>query len=170
MSILANPKCQILSQYPDVTGFLLILPLGNRNLEPGGFLELQDNYFPIKCDDGTMTMDTPLMKWTHLLVEATDKIGRSIQVAPTFKTMLEEAGFEDVVETKITYPHSPWAKDPKLKELGIWTQAGTINGIEAMTLALFTRVLGWSREETLVFCSKVRDDLRSVKIHGYWDL
>ena len=140
------------------------------HLEPGGYLELQDNLFPISCDDGTLTADSPLMKWTHLLVEATDKMGRPITVAPTFKKMLEDAGFDDVVETKYRYPHAPWTKDPKLKELGRWTQAGALQGVEAMTLALFTRVLGWSQEETLVFCSQVRNELKSTKVHGLWDL
>jgi len=139
-------------------------------LEPGGYLELQDNYFPVGCEDGTLTADSPLVRWTNLLVEATDKIGRPITVAPTFKKMLEEAGFEAVVETKYRYPHSPWAKDAKLSELGRWTQAGTLQGVEAMSLALFTRVLGWSQEETLLFCTQVRNDLQSTRVHGIWDL
>lgn len=126
--------------------------------------------FPICCDDGTLPEDATILRWTQLLIEATNKIGRPITVAATFKNLLKESGFEDVVETKRRWPHAPWAKDPTLRELGMWSQAASLQGIEAITLALFTRVLGWSQDETLVFCAKVRDDLKNLKMHGYWEV
>ena len=34
-------------------------------------------------------------------------------------------------------------------------------------MALFTRYLGWSQEEVLVFCSEVRAALKDRSVHGY---
>ncbi|OLN92218.1 Trans-aconitate 2-methyltransferase 2 [Colletotrichum chlorophyti] len=138
------------------------------NLEPGGYLEIHEGTFPVFCDDDTMKEDYAILKWSQLLIESTDKIGRSITMAPKFTKMLEEAGFEDVQEKIEKMPVSPWPTDPKQKQLGVWTRAITNESLEAMSLALFTRVLGWTKEETLVFCAEVRQELRKNDVHAYF--
>ncbi|WYZ39590.1 hypothetical protein EsH8_III_001504 [Colletotrichum jinshuiense] len=139
-----------------------------EHLEPGGYLEIHDNLYPLECDDGTMTDKTPLYQWSKYLVEATDKMGRSLTIAPELPKILEDAGFEDVVITWQKMPASPWAKDPRLHELGIWTQASFLPGIEGIAMAFFTRVLNWQPAEVLVFCASVRQDARDLGIHAYW--
>ncbi|KAF5497829.1 putative methyltransferase tdiE [Colletotrichum siamense] len=140
------------------------------NLEPGGYLEIHDNDFPLKCDDGTMTDECKTLKWTKLLIEGTDLMGRPITVARDFKKMLEDAGFVDVVVKKEKWPYTPWPKDPKYKELGEWDKESALQGIEAITMALFTRVLDWSVPETTVFCAEVRNELKRVDVHAYYDV
>lgn len=103
-------------------------------------------------------------------MQATDAIKRPITVAPRFGEMMEAAGFEDVVVRRDAWPINQWARDPKLKELGMWARASGVRGVVAMTLALFTRVLGWSAEETAVLCAQVRSDFKNRALHGYWDV
>ncbi|KAK1962343.1 methyltransferase domain-containing protein [Colletotrichum sublineola] len=141
-----------------------------ENLEPGGYLELQDNMFPLQCQDGPMSDDFVPYKWTKLVVEAADKAGRSLAVAASFKQMLEEAGFVDVQEQKAKWPFNPWPKDQKLKHLGAWSQASALMGIEAVSMGLFTRVLDWSPEETTVFCAEVRNAHKKIGVQAYYDV
>ncbi|OBR02190.1 TAM domain methyltransferase [Colletotrichum higginsianum IMI 349063] len=141
-----------------------------ENLEPGGYIELQDNMFPLFCQDGTMSEDYLPLKWTNLLVEATEKLGRPVTVAASFKQMLEDAGFVDVEEKKRMWPINPWPKDEKLRELGSWSLESAMSGIEAVSLGLFTRVLDWSPEETRVFCAYVRNEHRKIGVHAYYDV
>lgn len=63
---------------------------------------------------------------------------------------------------------NPWAKNAKLKELGRFQQINMLDAIESYSLALFTRVLGWSSEEVQVFLAGVRRELvdRSLHIYG----
>ncbi|KAI3552625.1 methyltransferase domain-containing protein [Colletotrichum filicis] len=140
------------------------------NLEPGGYIEIQDNMFPLKCDDGTMPDDFKPLKWSKLLMEATDKIQRPITIAATFKQLVEDAGFVDVVEKREKWPFNPWPKDEKLKDLGSWSQASTMMGVEAISMAVFTRVLDWSPEETRVFCAEVRNEHKKIGVHAYYDV
>ncbi|KAF4807777.1 Secondary metabolism regulator LAE1 [Colletotrichum siamense] len=79
-----------------------ILAKAFDNLEPGGYVEIQDNEFPVRCDDNTMPEDSVILKWTEYMVEATKEIGQPIDVAPSFKRLVEEAGFVDV-EERIAY-------------------------------------------------------------------
>ncbi|EFQ30123.1 TAM domain methyltransferase [Colletotrichum graminicola M1.001] len=156
--------CGSFSNWPDV------IAQAYENLEPGGYLELHDNMFPQTCDDDTMTEDFVPLKWTKCIVEATDKIGRVMTAAASFKSMLENAGFVDVVEKKAKWPFNPWAKDEKHKELGYWAQESALKGIEAISMAAFTRVLNWSPEEARVFCAEVRNEHKKIGIHAYYEV
>ncbi|KAK1534136.1 methyltransferase domain-containing protein [Colletotrichum costaricense] len=141
-----------------------------ERLEPGGYLELQDNMFPLMCRDDTMTDDFKPFEWTKLVMEAAATMGRPVNVAASFKQMLEGAGFVDVEEKKAIWPYNPWPKDPKLKELGLWAQASAGSGIEAASMALFTRVLNWTKEEATVFIAEVRNEHKKIGVHAYYDV
>ncbi|KAI8230854.1 methyltransferase domain-containing protein [Colletotrichum sp. SAR 10_99] len=145
-----------------------ILAKAYDNLEPGGYVEIQDNEFPVRCDDNTMPEDSVILKWTEYMVEATEEIGQPIDVAPSFKRLVEEAGFVDVKERIAYWPVGTWPRDPFLKEIGRWCQSSMMQGIDSICLALFTRVLGWKKEEVLVFCAHVRNEVRKGSVHGYF--
>ena len=77
----------------------------------------------------------------------------------TFKTLeymkgwMEDAGFVDVVEKKFVWPIGPWARDPKLKDMGRWGERNWADGLEGWVLALYTRVLGVSDSFFFLFSS-----------------
>ncbi|KAL0932917.1 methyltransferase domain-containing protein [Colletotrichum truncatum] len=141
-----------------------------EHLEPGGYIELQDNAFPIQCPDDSMPEHSAIARWSSLLVEGTNRIGRPIDTPSRFKQLLEEAGFEDVVEHKKIWPVSPWPANKRLREMGWWSQAAAIAGLEVSTLALFTRVLGWSKEEVQEFCEEVKEELLDTSVHAYFNV
>ncbi|KAM0185930.1 hypothetical protein ACHAPI_011968 [Fusarium lateritium] len=143
-----------------------ILSQAFENLEPGGYIEVQDNVYPLASDDGTIH-DTDILRWSKLMADAANAIGRSITVAPDFKPMLEGAGFVDIVEIKKKIPMNIWPKDPRYKELGRWSCSMLLCGIEGISMRLLTG-LGLTVDEVRVLLAKVRKDLLSTKIHGYW--
>lgn len=60
-----------------------------------------------------------------------------------------------------------WPKDKRLKEIGRYELAQALDGIEAYTTALFTRVLGMSNEETSIWVAKVRSECKNPAFHLY---
>lgn len=128
---------------------------------------MQDIVLPYASDDATLAPSLELSKLGHLFVETSAIMGRPIDVSLKYRSMMAAAGFADVVERQFKWPLSAWPKDPHYKELGAWTFANLDGGLEGLTLALFTRALGWTREETVVFCSRVRAQLRDPRIHAY---
>ncbi len=129
---------------------------------------MQDIASPIRCDDETMPPSTPLVQWSNHLLEASTKLGRSLGDTTRYKEFMIAAGFEDVVEIQYKWPQNPWPRDSKYKELGMWTLHNFDYGLEGLSFALFSRGLGWQREELMPFLGKVRKDLRNMKIHSYW--
>ncbi|KAH6986600.1 S-adenosyl-L-methionine-dependent methyltransferase [Ilyonectria destructans] len=138
-----------------------------RYLAPGGYVELQEIDVIIKSDDGTLTEDHTLGKWTKLLEEAAAKLGRPYEQTDKFKEIMAEVGFTDIVETRFKWPTNSWAKDKKYKELGVWSNENMNLALESLTMAPFTRGHGWSREEVNVFLADVRRELNDPKIHAY---
>ncbi|KAH7247650.1 S-adenosyl-L-methionine-dependent methyltransferase [Fusarium redolens] len=138
-----------------------------QNLAPGGYIELLEVDGFLMSDDGTLTEDHALWKWCNLLREAAAKLGRPYEQTDKFREIMAEVGFTEVVETRFKWPTNHWAKDKKYKELGTWNNENTARFLEAATLAPFTRVLKWSKEEVHIFLADVRKELNDPKIHAY---
>jgi hypothetical protein len=52
----------------------------------------------------------------------------------------------------------------------MWCLADLEPGLEGLSMAIFTRILGWTKEETEVFLTLVRKDMKDTKIHSYWEM
>jgi SAM-dependent methyltransferase len=138
-------------------------------LKPGGWLEIKEVALPVVCNDDTLE-GTSLVKWNDEIMNAAAMIGTSLDKPWHYRQWMEEAGFVNVKEHVIPLPINQWPKDRKLKELGMWEMTNLLEGIEGFSVALFTKVLGWSRAELEVFLAQVRKDVQNRRIHAYWRL
>ncbi|KAI1015288.1 hypothetical protein LB504_011122 [Fusarium proliferatum] len=152
------------------TDFPQIIKVAFDNLEPGGYLELQDMSLPARSDDGTLYPKSYLSKWCRSCFEAGQNLGRPVFPTTEYKNYLAAAGFVDIVEVQQKWPTNPWPRERKFKDLGAWACANIAGGLDGLSLAYFTRGLGWSTEETRVFCAHVRKDLQNPRIHAYWPM
>jgi len=87
-------------------------------MAPGGWIEISDPVNPYRSDDGTLSEDSALSQWNALLVEASIKMGRSLDVAARHKQLLIDAGFVNVVQKEFKWPSNDWPRDNKYKEIG----------------------------------------------------
>ncbi|KAJ3466642.1 hypothetical protein MRS44_004206 [Fusarium solani] len=142
------------------------------NLTPGGYVELVEIDLQNKSDDGTLKEHHELSRLVRLLDEASTKIGRRFQDNKKNKDILRDTGFVDIVETTFKWPSGPWPREKKYKELGQWTNANmdAFQGLEALVMAAFTRVLGWTQEEVVVHLAMVRKEISDKRIHAYWTI
>ncbi|KAK1725934.1 methyltransferase domain-containing protein [Colletotrichum acutatum] len=139
-----------------------------ENLEPGGWIELSDILLDLQSDDGTVSPECATQKWAGHMLEAAAIWKRPLDSCKFYKEQLAEAGFTNIEEKIYKWPSNPWPKDPKYKELGVWTYENLGNGLSGLSLALFTRALGWSAEQLEVFLVDARKDMRDRSIHGWW--
>ncbi|PGH33481.1 hypothetical protein GX50_03716 [[Emmonsia] crescens] len=138
-----------------------------ENLEPGGWFELQDFEVWEYSDDGTLDKATNSLLWRDKVLEASQKFGKDMKVVHKYPDMMKEAGFVDIVDDVYKVPLSPWPKDKRLKEIARYEQLVMLESVEAYTLALLTRVLGWSHEEVQVLIASVKNELKDLSIHAY---
>ncbi|EXL63558.1 hypothetical protein FOPG_20168, partial [Fusarium oxysporum f. sp. conglutinans race 2 54008] len=140
----------------------------HRNLTPDGYAELQDVDIMMQSDDNTLTQDHALWKWGFFLAKAGQEHGTPFIETNRLKHIMTEIGFVDVKETPFKWPSNHWPKEKRFKDLGEWSNLNTVNLLNGLSMALFTRCLGWTPEEVNVFLVDVRKDLNNPKIHAYW--
>lgn len=139
-------------------------------LEPGGYFEAQDMAAYIGCDDGTLAEESDLYRFMSVLKEAMAAAGRPLTAAERWKSFMEDAGFEDVVERTYKWPTNAWPRDPRYKTLGKWSLLNMDQAIEPALLAPLTRILGWTQEEALLLAARTRKVLRDTRVHAYWPM
>ncbi|KAL4864719.1 hypothetical protein BDV12DRAFT_7925 [Aspergillus spectabilis] len=150
-----------------VKDFHKLFKQAHENLTPGGWFEICDFTVGVFSDDDTAQKATNMQRWRDLLVEASEKFGKQFSVAGNYKQWMTDAGFKDVQEEIYKVPFSPWAKNAKLKDLGRYHQANMLEALEAYSLALMTRFLGWTVEDVLVLLAGVRKELQDRTLHIY---
>jgi hypothetical protein len=64
-------------------------------------------------------------------------------------------------------PIGIWAKDRRLKELGLYQREHLILSFESYTPGLLGRVLGWSKEEYQILIAEANREARDPKLHLY---
>ncbi|OAL39817.1 hypothetical protein AYO20_00729 [Fonsecaea nubica] len=138
-------------------------------LQPGGWLEMQDLYMPLLCDDGTLE-GTAYGEWNDRYLEACAGLRRDPSWTAKYKDWMVEAGFTNVRQEIFRWPVNPWAKNKTLKEIGLWNMLNMLDGLDGFTLRLWTTAFGMTVEEIQIFLVQVRKDLRNTSIHSYWPM
>ncbi|OJD17558.1 hypothetical protein AJ78_02371 [Emergomyces pasteurianus Ep9510] len=141
-----------------------------NHLLPGGWAEFQDFDVQWYSDDGTFDPQSALGKWFNLFYEAARQHGRELSPGPRLEEWVRSAGFTDIVVKKMRVPVGRWPKDPRLKTVGTWNLLQVIEGMEGFSMALFSRILGWSPDAIQAFVADVVKDLRNPKMHAQFDL
>ncbi|KAI4137805.1 MAG: hypothetical protein LQ341_004980 [Variospora aurantia] len=141
-----------------------------KHLRPGGHLECQEIAVDARADDGTLPADSAITAWCRNQEEAMQKAGGMTLLATgeKLKAMMEEAGFVDVVAKEFKIPIGQWPADEKMRETGTLQLVAMLEGIGGLTMALWTRFLGWEREDVEDELAKVRAEWQRKDIHSYW--
>ncbi|KAI9741292.1 MAG: hypothetical protein M1834_003009 [Cirrosporium novae-zelandiae] len=141
-----------------------------KALKPGGWIEMQEAAFPLACDDSSFPETSALRRWGNLMVEASTALHQELDKPSKYEDWIRQKGFANVRGTLYKWPTNQWPKDPVEKQKGLWTLANITQGLYANTVGLFTRGLGWNREEVEVFLVDVRKQLQDRKIHAYFPI
>ncbi|KAI9836223.1 MAG: hypothetical protein M1819_001560 [Sarea resinae] len=127
-----------------------------KHLKPGGWIELQENEAWFQGEGGTYPKDGWTPHFLRLLDEASIMAGARLNVAAEQKQHLIDCGFVDVQDVAIPLPLSEWHDDPKMKHIGRLRGRAMNEGVEGYSLALFSRVLGWTKAELQILLANVR--------------
>ena len=136
-------------------------------LSPGGWMEWQDYYCSLQCVDDSLA-GTALERWVGLYIEGGGRLGRDMLAPRRYKRWMEEAGFVDVAEERLAIPGNAWPRGRDQKLLGLWQMTNFLDGLQAVSMTIFTRGLGWSPEAVELFLVDVRRDIRSLGVHFYF--
>lgn len=137
-------------------------------IKPGGWIELQELRYVVRCDDNTCPPDYGVAKLINHFTEGFRAHGIDVLAMERNKDMLLEAGFREVQERVWKVPIGSWEqRDMKLKTVGKYCGQTIWDGLEAVAMGPLTRGLGWSCAEVQLFLIDVRNALKDKGIHAY---
>lgn len=148
--------------------FREIIQKGFNNLEPGGWMESQELFSKVYCDDGTMPNDWPLLEWSQDQDKVAMKLGTPLRIANKLKMWYEQAGFVDVKEELFRIPINEWAKEDRLKMFGKFMAGNMQAGLYGWTVDYFVRAWGWTVDQVRVECARVHNSLNDRTVHAYY--
>lgn len=136
------------------------------NLNPGGWVESQETIIYFQSIDKSIE-GTSLQRWNTLLLQGIQKMGRSATEALRCKSYLAEAGFVNLGEKKFAVPMNAWAKGKEQKAIGNMQMANNLEGVDGITMTVFTRSLGWNPADVEQLLVDVKKDMKDRNIHAY---
>ena len=89
----------------------LLIPFKYSNTNSGGWVEFQDFDLNFYSEDGTLTEDHELKKWSRALTQASRSRGNDPQPSTMMEQWLTAAGFVNIQSKKFQVPVGSWAKD-----------------------------------------------------------
>jgi hypothetical protein len=109
------------------------------------------------------------IKWCVEQGHAGRKAGIVLKTsAELIVSQLEKAGFVDCQVQQFKLPIGPWAKSKQLRNAGLLQLSAMLEGIEGLSLRLYTFYAGWTIDELKVLLAKVRTELKDPGCHAYW--
>ncbi|KAL4909588.1 hypothetical protein BDW74DRAFT_146828 [Aspergillus multicolor] len=112
-----------------------------------------------------------IREWQELMENAAERFGRRINMGRHQKALMEGAGLVEVQETvsKIClWEQADWKGQPFVSAPSEhWLQNGS-GQLEKYSFRLFTKTLGWSREETDSFLDRVWQELNQGGLQLYY--
>jgi len=142
-----------------------------RHCKPGGWIECQELDVDARTDDDSFPTDSWIRKWCENQEAGARTAGLTLRISgESLKRQMESVGFTNIVVREFKIPIGPWPEDVKLRTVGAYQLVAMLEGLEALTLRLWTRHLGWSITEIDVAMAKVRGEFRREDIHSYWPL
>ncbi|KAL1911738.1 hypothetical protein Sste5344_002313 [Sporothrix stenoceras] len=140
-----------------------------ENIEPGGWAEFQDFDLTYYSEDGSLAPDNPLLTWITTACDAAEQIGRDTRPGSKLQGWFKETGFTNVTHRRFKLPIGTWPKDPVLKQIGLYNYMQINQGLEGLSMRLFTNVLKWTQEQVMVMLADVRKQLHDPNIHAILD-
>ncbi|KAK3381704.1 S-adenosyl-L-methionine-dependent methyltransferase [Podospora didyma] len=147
----------------------LLLQRIMRHLKPGGYAEFQDMHFHPRCDDSSMTADTPyaLRDMANYMEMGMRALGTELHAILTLPDALNEAGFEDVTTLTHKCPIGLWPRDKRLRLCGLFLRTAIMDGLRGLSRRPFLG-LGWTQLQIEMFLVDVRKAVMDAKFHTYF--
>lgn len=84
-----------------------------------------------------------------------------------FKSMLAEAGFEEIVQMRHDIPLNQWVPDPEMKKLGEASYKNIVVTLEPLSMTILGHGLGWTSEQIDILLKEVRKDFENTDFHCF---
>ncbi|KAK4126822.1 S-adenosyl-L-methionine-dependent methyltransferase [Parathielavia appendiculata] len=142
-----------------------------HHLKPNGYFEAQEIAFTPRCDDDTLTLQTPyaLRDYVNYMAAGMRALGSEAHAILTLPDDMRAAGFDDVRLTTHKCPLGTWPRDKRLRFCGLFLRTVIMDGLRGLSRRPLM-ALGWTELQIEMFLVDVRKALMDNGVHAYMTL
>ncbi len=135
-----------------------------KNLAPGGQIEVADVDWVDVFGEEEETESEFTSAFEELMqktLEASSRAGRPLSTQHLQASYFQEAGFENIRDVEVGVPVGTWFPSQRKKAMGKMWLVCVMESLEAQSLRLLTRELGWTAEQVRELCQRAKEELLS---------
>ncbi|KAI7772270.1 hypothetical protein LZL87_007631 [Fusarium oxysporum] len=136
------------------------------NLRPGGWVEFTEWIAILQSPNHSLN-GTAFRRWNDLLEQGMRNFGTTLKYPEKFRPVLQEVGFERIIETRHGAPTNACYPGKKLQRIGHLMTQNWLFILEPLTMPVFTQGLGWSPEQVKKFLVDVKKEIGNTKYHSF---
>ncbi|KAI1932421.1 hypothetical protein LOZ58_000820 [Ophidiomyces ophidiicola] len=123
-----------------------------EHLTPGGAIQVTD----INLCSGDLRPDSYINIYISAVASAAELDGKNPIFEHLRPGVLAAAGFKDIRTYDFDVPIGPWPASPRAMTMGKMALIVLLEGLEAESMRLLTRYMGWNAEDVIDLCEKVK--------------
>ncbi|KAH7234138.1 hypothetical protein NW759_009015 [Fusarium solani] len=139
------------------------------NLKPGGWVEFTE-WIAILQSPNHSLRGTAFRKWNDLLEQGMRQCGTTLYYPDKLKPLLQETGFEHIIETRNGATTNACYPGKKLQRIGHLMTQNWLLILEPLSMPVFTQALGWTPDEVKRFLVDVRKEIGNTQYHSFMTL
>ena len=138
------------------------------HLKPGGYFEVQQLDYQLRCDDGSLDPAKPsaLRDYIHFMEGGMAACGFDLHAVISLPAIMREVGFEDVRMRRHKCPIGTWPRDKRLRMCGMYMRTVILEGLRGLSRRPLT-ALGWTATQIEMFLIDVRKSFSNQDEHAY---
>ncbi|KAJ5728698.1 uncharacterized protein N7483_003206 [Penicillium malachiteum] len=140
-----------------------------RVLKPGGWVQMIEIYYNVQSDNGAITDEHALRRWSKQYMRALED-RKDLRIGSKLRTLLTEAGFEEVDVTMMPLPLSAWSTDARMRSIGQSNNDNIQQLLESLTLYPLTQRLHMPTANFESLIQRARREARDHSLKAYFPL
>lgn len=96
--------------------------------------------------------------------------GTTLYYPDKLKPLLQEQGFEHIIETRNGATTNACYPGKKLQRIGHLMTQNWLLILEPLSMPVYTQALGWTPDEVKTFLAEVRKEIGDTKYHSFMTL
>ncbi|KAJ6262429.1 hypothetical protein Dda_3237 [Drechslerella dactyloides] len=138
-------------------------------LKSGGWLQMVEIYFNVQSDNGTLTENHGLRRWSKTYLEIFEN-DKDLRVPTRMQSLMETAGFTQVQNRMIPLPLNGWSRNERDRAIGNLNSDNAKHMINSMALWPFTERGEISLESFYVMIARARTEIDDLNLRPYFPL
>ncbi|KAF5863161.1 hypothetical protein ETB97_010506 [Aspergillus alliaceus] len=140
-----------------------------RVLKPGGWVQLVEIYFNVQSDNGSITEQHALRRWSTQLMGSLEGV-KDLRVGTRLRNLLTAAGLTEVDARMIPLPLSAWSTDPRMRDIGAMNIENVKKLLPALGLYPFTQHLRMPPQQFAELIAQAQEEADTPSLKAYFPL